>query len=155
LSLIFWSLVLVISLKYLGYVLRADNQGEGGILALMALAMRRLPDKSMRRRSVVLLGLVGAALLYGDGMITPAISVLSAVEGLEIASPHLAALVVPITIAILVGLFAVQRHGTTRVGSLFGPITFAWFGAIAALGVACIVRAPAVLGALNPTHALG
>jgi len=150
LSLIFWSLMLVISFKYLLYVMRADNAGEGGILALMALATSR-----SRRSTAVLLavGLFGAALLYGDGMITPAISVLSAVEGLEVAAPGLAAFVVPITIAILIGLFSFQRRGTAGVGAVFGPVTLIWFVVLALLGVWQIIRHPGVLVAINPVHA--
>ncbi len=152
LSLVFWSLVVVISGKYLTFVLRADNQGEGGILALTALAT---PIKALSRKErwpLVLLGLFGAALLYGDGMITPAISVLSAVEGLSTATPIFATSVVPITIAILVGLFLIQSHGTGRVGRIFGPVTFAWFATLAVLGAAAIGRHPAVLAAVNPVH---
>jgi len=150
LSLIFWSLTLVISVKYLMYVMRADNRGEGGILALMALA-----TSTSRRSTGVLLavGLFGAALLYGDGMITPAISVLSAVEGLEVAAPGLSTFVVPITIVILVGLFWFQRRGTAGVGAVFGPITLVWFVVLAALGGWHIFLDPAVLAALNPLHA--
>ena len=146
LSLVFWSLTLIISFKYLSYILRADNKGEGGTLALMALASSAL--KSPRTRMLVaLLGVFGSALVYGDGMITPAISVLSAVEGLEIAAPQLHSFVVPITIVILIGLFAIQRHGTARVGALFGPIMVIWFTTLAVLGVANIIRHPEVLGA--------
>ncbi|HKP76064.1 MAG TPA: KUP/HAK/KT family potassium transporter [Longimicrobiaceae bacterium] len=154
LSLIFWALVLVISVKYAVFVLRADNRGEGGILALTSLvtpvaAMRRNP-----RWVLVLLGLFGTALLYGDGMITPVISVLGAVEGLEVATPFFRPYIVPITIVILVALFAVQRNGTATVGKIFGPVTLVWFITIAALGVAQIVHAPQVLGAVNPWHAV-
>ena len=151
LSLIVWTLVIVVTLKYHVYVLRADNNGEGGILALMALAMR-----AVRKRSWLLigLGLFGAALLYGDGMITPAISVLSAVEGLKIAAPQLAPYVVPATIAILVVLFVFQRLGTAKVGVVFGPVILLWFLTLAVLGVINIVREPAVLAAFNPLYAL-
>ena len=151
LSLIVWSLIIVVTLKYHVYVLRADNNGEGGILALMALA--RSDDPSRRREWIIAaLGLFGAALLYGDGMITPAISVLSAVEGLEIATPGLAPFVVPLTIAILVGLFAFQRRGTAGVGSVFGPVILVWFLLLAFLGIIHIVEAPGVFRALNPFY---
>jgi KUP system potassium uptake protein len=154
LSLIFWALVLVISVKYAVFVLRADNRGEGGILALTSLVT---PVGAMRRNSrwvLVMLGLFGTALLYGDGMITPVISVLGAVEGLEVATPLFRPYIVPITIAVLVGLFSVQRNGTGTVGKIFGPVTLLWFVTIAALGVMQIVRAPQVLAAVNPLLAL-
>lgn len=152
LSLIFWSLIVVISVKYTALVLRADNHGEGGILALMALVPRR---KGKRERFMVgALGLFGAALLYGDGMITPAISVLSAVEGLKIATTALEHLVIPITIAILVALFMIQRRGTGGIGKVFGPLMLVWFFVISGLGVSYIVRAPRVLASMNPAHAL-
>jgi KUP system potassium uptake protein len=151
LSLIFWSLTIVISIKYLIYVLRADNRGEGGILALMALATRqKLHGKT--RATVLVLGLFGAALLYGDGMITPAISVLSAVEGLGVAAPSLEHYVVPITIVILFGLFVLQYRGTARVGAVFGPITFLWFSALAGFGGWHIAQNTEVLSAINPVH---
>jgi KUP system potassium uptake protein len=152
LSLIFWSLTFVVSVKYLAYVLRADNRGEGGILALMALASAGTHQERWRHRTVIMLGLFGAALLYGDGMITPAISVLGAVEGLNIAAPALEHYVVPITIVILVVLFAFQRHGTAGIGAVFGPITLLWFLALAALGVANMIQHPDVLLALNPVY---
>jgi KUP system potassium uptake protein len=155
LSLIVWALIVVVTIKYLAYVLRADNKGEGGILALMALASTGTATSPTRHRIVVLLGLFGAALLYGDGMITPAISVLSAVEGLKVAAPSLEPLVIPLTVAILVGLFAMQSRGTARVGRLFGPVTLLWFFALAALGIAQIVRHPEVLWALSPTAGAG
>ncbi len=150
LSLIVWTLVAVVTLKYQVYVLRADNEGEGGILALMALATR-----TARRRSSVLvgLGLFGAALLYGDGMITPVISVLGAMEGLEVAAPRLEPFLVPASIAILVLLFLLQRRGTAGVGVFFGPVILVWFATIAVLGAAGIAREPAVLAAFNPLHA--
>jgi len=151
LSLISWSLIIMVSLKYIAYVLRADNKGEGGILALMALSSSNL-RKSRAYLPLIFLGVFGSALLYGDGMITPAISVLSAVEGLEIAAPHLEHLVVPITIVILVGLFIVQKRGTGGIGTVFGPITFLWFATIAVLGVGHIMHYPAVLSAISPTH---
>lgn len=154
LSCILWSLVLVISVKYLGFILRADDRGEGGILALASLATP-MEVGGVRARSVlVILGLVGTALLYGDGAITPAISVLSAVEGLEVATPVFAPYVIPITVTILVALFAAQHHGTGMVGRVFGPIVLLWFGTIATLGVAQLIREPAVLAAIDPRHAV-
>jgi KUP system potassium uptake protein len=155
LSLIFWSLILVISIKYIVFVMRADNQGEGGILALTTLItpMREVKPHTSRWL-LILLGLFGTSLLYGDGIITPAISVLSAVEGLEVATPFFSPYVVPITIAILVALFMVQRGGTARVGRVFGPVTLAWFGLLALLGIRWVIRQPAVLGAINPLYGL-
>ena len=151
LSLIFWSLIVIISIKYLLVVMRADNNGEGGILALMALVQSDR-GSDMRRRGVVLAGLFGAALLYGDGMITPAITVLGAVEGLGIATPVLQPVVIPVTIAVLVGLFVVQSKGTHAVGRAFGPVTLTWFITIGALGASQIVRSPGVLAALSPHY---
>ena len=152
LSLIFWSLMTVVSLKYVSFITLADNKGEGGIMALMALALR--PAHGARqRKAIVLLGLFGAALFYGDGVITPAISVLSAVEGLEVITPTFKPYVLPISLAILVVLFAVQRRGTATVGTLFGPIMVAWFALLAVLGAISIARTPGVLAALNPWHA--
>ncbi|MGE0708435.1 MAG: potassium transporter Kup [Planctomycetota bacterium] len=152
LSLIFWSLLVVISTKYLLLVMRADNRGEGGILALMSLLHTGPLPRAWGPRAIVLMGLFGAALLYGDGTITPAISVLSAIEGLEVATPLFADYVIPITCAILVGLFAFQRRGTAGVGILFGPVTLVWFLVLAALGVSSIALAPRVLSALSPSH---
>ena len=152
LSLILWALILVISIKYLVFVMRADNCGEGGMIALTALVTPVTPTARRRRLLLVLLGLFGASLLYGDGMITPAISVLSAIEGLEVATPVFSRYVIPITIAILVALFWVQKRGTARIGSVFGPIMLLWFGALAALGIVQIVKHPAVLAAVNPWH---
>ncbi|NJD11509.1 MAG: potassium transporter Kup, partial [Gemmatimonadetes bacterium] len=154
LSLICWALILVISVKYLVFVLRADNQGEGGILALTSLvAPPRRERATGTGRVLVLLGLFGASLLYGDGIITPAISVLSAVEGLQVATPVVQPFIVPITIAILIGLFAFQSRGTAGVARIFSPVTLVWFITIGGLGLAQVVRHPAVLAALNPTHA--
>jgi len=153
LSLIFWSLVLVISIKYLGFILQADNDGEGGIIALTALVAPPGEEVAERRRALGLLGLFGAALLYGDSMITPAISVLSAIEGLEVVTPAFQPWVIPVTIGILLGLFAFQRRGTAGVGAVFGPVTTLWFLVLATLGVVNIVHNPAVLAALNPLHA--
>jgi KUP system potassium uptake protein len=152
LSLVFWALAVVISVKYLAYVLRADNRGEGGVLALSALASRVTAGSPGWHRVTILVGLFGAALLYGDGMITPAISVLSAVEGLRIAAPKLSPFVVPLTVAILVGLFSIQRRGTARIGALFGPIMLVWFATLALLGIAQIVQRPGILAAINPAH---
>src|ERR1051325_4384999 len=153
-SLIIWALVLIVALKYAILVLRADNHGEGGIVALLALLDVRHAARGSWRASLLVVGLVGAALLYGDGVITPAISVLSAVEGLQLDAPALAPLIVPITIAILIGLFLVQRKGTAFVGGIFGPVMLVWFVAIALLGVSGIVRSPAILGAVSPHHAV-
>ncbi len=152
LSLVFWTLVVVVTLKYLVYVLRADNRGEGGILALMALVRRKVHGRV--RLAVLALGLFGAALLYADGILTPAISVLSAVEGLVVVRPALSPLVVPATLAILVLLFAFQRRGTAGVGAVFGPIMLLWFAGLAVLGLLGIARGPAVLAAVNPAYAL-
>ncbi|MFA6310024.1 MAG: potassium transporter Kup [Sterolibacterium sp.] len=154
LSLIFWSLVVVITVKYVSFILRADNKGEGGIMALMALALREAPENSRRRGVIVLLGLFGAALFYGDGAITPAISVLSAVEGLEVITPAFKPYVMPITLMVLIGLFLLQRRGTGSVGALFGPVMMIWFGVLAILGVLNIAMEPRVINALNPLHGL-
>jgi KUP system potassium uptake protein len=153
LSLIFWSLTIVVSVKYLWHVLRADNRGEGGILALMALASSSLKTRRLKN-FVLVIGVFGAALLYGDGVITPAISVLSAVEGLEVAAPSLHSAVVPLTIVFLIAIFWIQKRGTARVGIVFGPIMLVWFLTLAALGLSWIVRAPAVLEAVNPLFAV-
>ena len=154
LSLIFWSLALIVSVKYLAFVMRASNKGEGGILALMALAF---PDRENPRRVRALLvgcGVFGAALLYGDGMITPAISVLSAIEGLEVATKAFNPYIVPLTVAVLVGLFSIQRFGTGRVGAVFGPVMIVWFLALTALGIKGILAKPEVIAAINPLHGL-
>ena len=153
LSLIVWSLTVVVSLKYALFIMRADNQGQGGILALMALALNKVQNPR-DRRILLMLGIAGAALFYGDGMITPAISVLSAVEGLKIATPVFDPYVVPITIAIVITLFVAQHRGTGTVGAFFGPITALWFLVIAVLGVIQIAKVPEVLLALNPFYAL-
>jgi KUP system potassium uptake protein len=152
LSLIFWSLTLIISVKYIVFVLRADNNGEGGILALMALFSQQPEKRRGVRASMIALGLFGAALLYGDGMITPAVSVLSAVEGLKAITVVFEPYVVPTAIAILVGLFLIQSHGTERIGFLFGPIMIVWFVVIAILGIRWIVRDLHVLEAFNPAY---
>ena len=146
LSLMFWSLIIVITIKYLLIVMRADNNGEGGILALGAL----VTGGGRRNRVLVLLALFGTALLYGDGMITPAISVLSAVEGVEVAAPSVDHFVVPIVVIILVALFAVQRHGTETIGRFFGPVMLVWFSVLTVLGLRELVTEPRVLKALNP-----
>jgi len=153
LSLIFWALILVITIKYLIFVLRADNNGEGGIIALTALITPR-GNGSKLRRWLILAGLFGAALLYGDSMITPAISVLSAVEGLKIATPLFEPYVIPITIGILLGLFIFQSRGTAGLGKVFGPITTVWFITLGVLGVSQIIQAPQVFQALNPIHGI-
>ena len=155
LSLIVWSLTLIVSVKYLCFVMRAANKGEGGILALLSLAFpeRKARDAGRLTAVFVCLGIFGAALLYGDGMITPAITVLGAIEGLNVATPAFENWVVPITVFILVGLFSFQRHGTGAMGKIFGPIMLLWFVSISLLGLRGIVQAPEVLGALNPLHA--
>ncbi|QNP42147.1 potassium transporter Kup [Lysobacter solisilvae (ex Woo and Kim 2020)] len=150
LSLVFWSLLIVITVKYVAVIMRADNDGEGGIMALTALAQRTLPPASKGAYLVGILGVFGAALFFGDGVLTPAISVLSAVEGLQVATPALQSWVLPITIAVLVVLFATQRFGTDRVGKAFGPVIVAWFLALAAIGVHNIAGNADVLQALNP-----
>ena len=152
LSLVFWSLVVVISIKYLLFVMKADNHGEGGILALVALIRNEGGSKS-RRNTLILLGVFGTALLYGDAAITPAISVLSAVEGAKIAAPGLGDWVVPISCAILVGLFLIQRRGTATIGRFFGPVMVVWFSVLAVLGVIEILSEPSVLRAVNPVYA--
>ena len=155
LSLIVWSLTLVVSVKYIVYVMRADNHGEGGILAMLALILGRDTVRKKRRAVLIALGLVGAALLYGDGVITPAISVLGAIEGLQIVSARFTEnLVVGLTIVVIVGLFFVQRFGTARVGSAFGPIMLIWFFTIAALGLREVVQEPRIIGAVNPMYAI-
>src|SRR4051794_12941144 len=152
-SLILWALILIISLKYALLILRADNRGEGGIVALLALLSARNARPGTWRSQLLIVGLVGAALLYGDGAITPAISVLSAIEGLKVDAPSLTPVVVPITIAILVGLFVMQKQGTGFIGKIFGPVMLGWFAVIAALGIHGIAKAPAVLAALSPLYA--
>ena len=152
LSLIFWALIIVVSLKYVLFIMRADNKGEGGIMALMALTLRGVGGQPKLRWLLAIIGIFGASLFYGDGVITPAISVLSAVEGVKVAAPGLAHWVVPITAVILFFLFALQRHGTERVGKLFGPVMVIWFIVIAVLGARMILQEPHVLYALNPYH---
>jgi len=152
-SLILWALILIISLKYALLILRADNRGEGGIVALLALLSARNAQPGTWRAQLLVVGLVGAALLYGDGAITPAISVLSAIEGLKVDAPSLAPAVVPLTIVILIGLFIVQKKGAGFIGNIFGPVMLAWFLVIALLGIHGIVQAPGVLAAVNPLYA--
>jgi KUP system potassium uptake protein len=154
LSLTFWALVLVVSFKYLMFVMRADNHGEGGVLALTALLVprRKAPTVGLRW-ALILLGLFGTALLYGDGMITPAISVLSAVEGLSVATPALESYVIPIAVVILVALFSIQRAGTATVGAIFGPVMIVWFTVLAVLGLYHVLQEPGILGAVNPIYA--
>jgi KUP system potassium uptake protein len=154
-SLIFWGLMIIVSLKYVTLILRADNQGEGGIMALMALALSSVTKSSRWYHPLLLTGLVGAALFYGDGVITPAISVLSAIEGLEVATPALSPYVVPLTVAVLVVLYFFQHTGSTGIGKWFGPVMLVWFAALAGMGLINIVQAPAILAALNPLHGLG
>jgi KUP system potassium uptake protein len=154
LSLVFWSLTMVVTVKYLTFIMKADNRGEGGILALLALAPSSRKPTSARIGWIAGLVIFGAALLYVDGVITPAISVLSAVEGLEVATTHLSPVVVPLTVVILFGLFWVQKRGTASIGGVFGPIMIVWFATIAALGAVQIARYPAVLVAVNPMYAV-
>ncbi|MGY0797741.1 potassium transporter Kup [Lysobacter sp. A286] len=154
LSLVFWALMLVVTLKYVTIIMRADNEGEGGIMALMALAQRTLPKGSRSAYLVGVIGVFGAALFFGDGVITPAISVLSALEGLEVVAPELGAWVVPLTIVVLVALFASQRFGSAGVGKVFGPVTGLWFITLAVLGVVNILHEPEVLHAINPWWAV-
>src|SRR3979490_2996922 len=153
-SLIFWALILIISIKYALLILRADNRGEGGIVALLALLSARNAQPGTWRAQLLVVGLVGAAFVYGGGAITPPISVLSAVEGLKVDAPSLAPAVVPLTVAILIGLFLMQRKGTGFIGNIFGPVMLGWFFVIALLGVYGIVRAPGVLAAVSPLYAV-
>ena len=153
LSLVFWSLIMVVTVKYVVFVMRADNRGEGGILSLMALALRKADPTVYPRGTLLVLGMFGAALFFGDALVTPAISVLSAVEGLDVVAPALERWVIPLTVAILIGLFVVQRAGTAKVGRLFGPVMFLWFSTLAILGIVQIVQGPGVLRALSPLWA--
>src|SRR5881392_661891 len=154
LSLILWSLLLIVTVKYHIVIIRADNKGEGGVLALMALVNgSRVARGLSPRRVMIVLGIFGSALLYADGGLTPAISVLSAVEGLEIATPALASWVIPVTLVILIGLFLVQSRGTARIGAMFGPVMLVWFATIGVLGLSQIIREPSVLAAVLPYHA--
>jgi KUP system potassium uptake protein len=155
LSLVFWSLILVVTVKYVAIIMRADNRGEGGILALMAVVQRSLPIAAPLSYVVGLLGIFGTALFFGDGVLTPAISVLSAVEGLGVVAPQLEHAVVPATICVLLALFAVQRKGVAKMGRWFGPVTVVWFLAIGAVGIWQLAQNPQVLAALSPTWAIG
>jgi KUP system potassium uptake protein len=155
LSIFFWTLTVIVSIKYVVLVLRADNNGEGGLIAMLALASQAVRDKPRLRGALLGVGIFGTSLFYGDGVITPAISVLSAVEGLEVVSPHFTRYVIPLTLLVLFCLFAVQKRGTAGIGRFFGPITLVWFLSIALLGVVHIVGHPEILSALSPHHALG
>jgi KUP system potassium uptake protein len=152
LSLIAWALILVVTVKYVFVIMRADNRGEGGLLALTALALRTTRDAPRRRFWIMAAGLIGAALFYGDGVITPAISVLSAVEGLKVATPVFVPYVVPISLVLLIGLFLVQRRGTAAIGGFFGPLMLVWFAVLALLGASNIVQQPRILLALDPMY---
>ena len=154
LSMVFWAFLIVVSLKYVLFVMRASNHGEGGILALMALALRTVPQNSRRSMTIIMLGVFGACMFYGDAVITPAISVLSAVEGLEVVSPQFTRYVIPITLVIIVFLFLIQRSGTHIVGSLFGPIMLLWFLVLAVMGIVNILENPHVLVAIRPIFAI-
>jgi len=154
LSMFFWTLTFIVSLKYVVLVLRADNEGEGGLVAMLALASRAVHDKPRLRRVLLVIGIFGTSLFYGDGVITPAISVLSAVEGLEVVSPQFKHYVIPITLVVLFCLFAVQKRGTAGIGRFFGPITLTWFAAISVLGVHQILGHPEILKAISPHYAL-
>jgi KUP system potassium uptake protein len=154
LSLMVWTLTVVVSVKYVALILRADNNGEGGLIAMLALASQAVKDRPVLRGRLMLVGIFGTAIFFGDGVITPAISVLSAVEGLEVAAPGLHSYVVPITLVVLTALFLVQRHGTASVGRYFGPITALWFGVLALLGVVHVAANPSVLWALSPHYAM-
>jgi KUP system potassium uptake protein len=154
LSIFFWTLTVIVSIKYVALVLRADNHGEGGLVAMLALASMAVKDRPVLRQRMLIVGIFGTCLFYGDGVITPAISVLSAVEGLEVVSPAFKKYVIPLTIIILFGLFAVQKRGTSGIGKFFGPITVVWFAAIAALGVYHIAEHPEIMWAISPHYAV-
>jgi KUP system potassium uptake protein len=154
LSLVFWELILVVSVKYVGIMMRADNKGEGGILALLSLAQSQAPLGSRIRWTLMTLGFLGASFFFGDSLITPAISVLSAIEGLQMGAPALHPFIVPLALGILVGLFVIQRKGTTTIGNLFGPVMLVWFGVLGLLGTLMILQHPQVLAALLPMHAV-
>ncbi|MBV9921098.1 MAG: KUP/HAK/KT family potassium transporter, partial [Pseudonocardia sp.] len=153
-SLVFWSITIIVSIKYVTVIMRADNEGEGGIMALIALVQSALSPRRTRRAVLVALGIFGAALFYGDGMITPAISVLSAVEGLKVATPALESWVVPIALVVLAALFAIQRFGTKAVGRLFGPVMGLWFAVLAVAGLFQVFRNPGILRALSPFYGI-
>ena len=154
LSLILWSLIIIVSIKYVVFIMRADNRGEGGVMAMIALALHSARGDRKKEKVIMLAGLVGAGMFYGDGMITPAISVLSALEGLEVATPLLKPYVLPATLVGLFLLFFFQKRGTGSVGAMFGPIMILWFSTLAVLGISNIVTNPSVLGAVNPLHGL-
>src|SRR3982074_445093 len=154
-SAIFWALMIVVSVKYVILIMRADNKSEGGIMALLALASASVKERAGWGGPLAVLGVFGAALFYGDGVITPAISVLSAIEGLEVAAPGLKPYVIPLTVAVLIALFALQRRGTATVGALFGPVMILWFAVLGLIGVVNIARAPQILQAVYPAHAYG
>jgi len=154
LSIFFWTLTTIVSIKYVALVLRADNHGEGGLVAMLALASMSVKDRPVLRQRMLVVGIFGTCLFYGDGVITPAISVLSAVEGLEVVSPAFTKYVIPLTLIILFGLFAVQKHGTGGIGKWFGPITLVWFAVIAGLGVYHIASHPEILWAISPHFAI-
>lgn len=154
LSIFFWTLTVIVSIKYVLLVLRADNNGEGGLVAMLALASQAVKDKPELRRVLLIIGIFGTSLFYGDGVITPAISVLSAVEGLEVISPAFEKYVIPATLVILFALFAVQKRGTAGIGKFFGPITLVWFAVLALLGAAQIITNPIILKALSPHYAV-
>ena len=154
LSMIFWALLMVVTIKYVIFVLRADNEGEGGVLSLMALALRSSKSDRLRYRLLLMLGALGACMLLGESVITPAISVLSAVEGLEVVNPGMKRYIIPITLVIIIALFTIQRYGTAAVGRLFGPIMLVWFSALAAFGVLSVMQNPAILYAVNPAYAV-
>jgi KUP system potassium uptake protein len=154
LSLLFWALIMIVTLKYLTFILRADNHGEGGVIALTALTRSSAISRKGLQRALIAAGLFAACLLYGDGMITPAISVLSAVEGIKIITPIFTPYIIPLTVLILAVLFVVQHHGTARVGKAFGPVIFVWLCVLAVLGLLQIIRCPMVLTAVLPGHAV-
>jgi len=154
LSLFFWALIIVVSVKYVSFIMRADNRGEGGIMALIALALHDAHGKPKQMKAIMIVGVLGAAMFYGDGMVTPAISVLSAVEGLEVAAPGMKSYVIPVTMLVLFGLFFVQRQGTAVVGTAFGPVMLVWFSTLALLGISNIANHPEILLALNPAYGL-
>ncbi|MDP1595258.1 MAG: potassium transporter Kup [Methylotenera sp.] len=154
LSLIVWALIMVVSVKYVAFIMRADNRGEGGIMALLALASSKAGDNQKKQRMIMLLGILGACMFYADGVITPAISVLSAVEGLEVAAPMLHPLILPITLVVLFTLFLAQSKGTALVGAFFGPVMLLWFSTLAILGIGGIMQYPAILNALNPIYGI-
>ncbi len=153
LSLMFWTLTVVVSLKYVLLILRADNNGEGGLIAMLALASQAVKDKPNLRAKLLILGIFGTAIFFGDGVITPAVTVLSAIEGLEVAAPGLHNYVVPISLVVITGLFMVQRHGTSHIGRFFGPITVVWFAVLAVLGFGHVIQNPSVLAAISPHYA--